>query len=349
MATSRRKLWIKAPGTLLLDQFIPDTVNGGFHPQPVDVYIPQGTIKACALCLHGASGEPDPKWSYSQQMLVHSGTQPTVLGTNWRSLSKAFGNQPMAVIFAKGGHCSPDNYGSPYNPNNANTVSANNPYGVATWNNHVMYSGYLDIDMIADAPAYIQSLFGSVARIYIGHSNGGMMGQRRWAEHVAGQFNVYCTSSGPFSQYYIDNPPAPAIPKPTLSIIGQVDTILNVTDGPNGPGDHFYDQTWAQAVAQTSVADVQLPTNWISEWFGYQTRVNAYNTFKGLPPQTILPSDGVVTNIAIGHQTKWTDQSGANVLVLLSASNHQVRSMQKVLNTGLLGLMAAFAFANQAG
>lgn len=343
-----------SPGTLQLNQQIPDTVNGGVHPHLIDMYTPNGTIRAVIILHHGAAGT---KEVYSQQMGIHTGPVPTLQSVDWGAL-QSFG---VAVWVPQGFYCiacpAPGCNQGTFNPNNVTAVaSSRGP--VFTWLNHVEYSGVDDVGFEADVPAAMQAKYGSTLRIMGGHSNGGMFTQRRWYEHVAGQYNVYCMSSGPASQYFVSNPTTPAIVKPTISILGLQDDILRPVD----PANHFFDALWGPS--ERSVADVTEPTNWIGEFIQFQARVNAYNAFKGLAAETVSPTvDGVkVTlvnlngplNPAAGTMTVWTYSGGANVMMLLSACDHHVRTMQKdlinlpSLNT-VFGQFMGFAFQNANG
>jgi len=338
------------PGTLLLNFKIPNTRYGTgaqtatdepYHPHLCDLYEPRGLINFAFVLAHGGSGSKEEvaiSWG------IKIGTGPaTVKAVRWSILA----NRKCAVLVPQGGHL--DGTVTALNPTGINTERAQNQFqGVATWSNHCMNSGRDDVQFAKDAAVWLHDRYGSVFRIFGGHSNGGMMAHRCWTEHLSGMYNCYAATSGAASDYYLDNPTMPAIVKPMYQQFGALDTTLQVYPG------RFFDATLTQADTHVSVADVTIPVKWIGPFERFKSQVAAYNTYKSLPAETVSATvDGVkVVQVDLsltggaGTQTTWTYCGGAMVLRLLSAASHKVKSMQAATKRTLFGDFMTFAAQN---
>ena len=314
------------PGTFRLNVQIPMLSSpGNFWPHLTDFYEPPGASPVSALvCLHGGGGFKD---QFARNLYITKTTPATTVTINWPLIA---GNNSV-FVFPQGQHCS--GITGPFNPQGANTVSMNNPQGVPTWSNWFMWSQADDPTFLHDLSSYITSYYGNIKKNLAGHSNGGFMTKRMWYENPSSSppYLRYISCSGPAASYYISNPTTPVNVAPTFSQIGGVDSILDVSGGPAGPGSHFTNPIWIQNPSQISVADVAFPSNsaYIGDFVHLQTRVTAYNAAHSLPPETVNYSDGVVTNVKIGTQITWTYSGGNNVLQLISNAEHQIRTHEQ--------------------
>jgi hypothetical protein len=326
-------------GTLLLNQQIPNTRYGTpqqqpydlpFHVQLVDIYEPNGPIDLAMLMLHGGAGY---KAQYAAALGILIGV-PSVDNVRWHILEHV----NAAAWFAQGSHCTKANAG-PWNPNGVDTVSAQYPNGVAGWSSHAYWSGADDPQFAKDVATAMRSRYGSVFRVCCGHSEGGMMTQRIWAEQSIGGFNCFCVSSGPANHWYLSNPTLPQIPMPFRAQFGLQDDNIGIAGG------HFLDQTWVGSKNPT-VSQAEFPVISISDFYRLQTRVDAYNTFYGRPAETVNWNDGVTVAAKIGTKTTWTYCGGAMQLVLYSDAQHSTKSHQACAGHGMFTDFAIFALQN---
>lgn len=317
------------PGTLTLDQQIPNTRYGTggatpadlpYHVQLVDLYEPNGIISFVAVALHGGGGN---KYQYSATLGLLRGWPPTADKVFWGSLEYWH----LAMMIPQGNHCEGVNplWGAgnnPYNPHDVNTVSADYPYGIPTWSNHLMYSGVDDVQFIKDCATFASTRWGAATpRILAGHSNGGFMANTSWYEHIVNSYQCYCSTSGSAPPYYIANPATPAIVKPYFATYGHLDINLEIT------GTNFYEPVWY--LSQVSKAFVDTPPTAIGALQQLQVRVNAYNTYHSLPAETVSISAGVTVAVAIGTRTTWTYSGGDNIICLYSDADHSNVSLAK--------------------
>jgi len=309
-------LWKTIPGTLLQDQLIPKT-GGGYHPHLVDIYVPPVTTTRLLISLHGGGGSKEEN-ALSIRATTTS-TNITAANVNWSLLSYWH----VVVVIPQGQHA--NGITSAWNPNGANTESASNPDGTATWSNHFMWSGADDVLFLQDLSDYLTAAYPGHGRNLCGVSNGGFMCNRAWYE-LPNKYERMLTISGCASDYYVAHPTLPATIRPFFSQIGYNDDVLGVLNGSAGRGSHFYSDIWIQNSQQISVAGVDYPNlgQWIGEFKQLQTRVNAYNTAHSLPPETVTVGDGVVTSVDIGTQTRWSYSGGKNVLQFLSYPDHSL-------------------------
>ena len=320
-------------GIVLNNQLIPNTRDGGNHPQPCDVYEPNGTIRAFIVALHGGGGT---KEQFAASLGVLLGLPVSSSKVAWNVL-QTWG---VALIVPQGSHCSPSNEG-PWNPNGVNTVSAEYPNGIGAWSNRSFWSGADDPQFTKDAAAWGAARYGSGAlRILAGHSAGGIMVNRKWYEHsLSGGYTTYVAASGPAAAYYRDNPSTPVIVKPFLGHFGALDTNLQIDGG------KFYNDTWE--LSQPTKAWVQIPNYLVGELQQLQARVTAYNAQHSLAPQTVTRAAGVTTAAAGGGTvTTWSYSGGANVVRLYSAAAHSTRDLQRCSGRRLIVDWMVFAFQN---
>lgn len=299
-------------GTLLKDQTIP-----GF-PHKFDLYIPNIPVVSFAMVpLHGGTGG---KQFIAQSIGLTYAANPTIEQVNWQLLEFF----KCMVIIPQGQHCD-GTFDAETNPNSANTVSPQNPDGVATWTNWNMYSQAQDKEFLIALALWIANHFPNKARILAGHSNGGMMVHRMWLE-ASGYFNFYCSTSGPMPKYWDSQTIAPPSLKPFYARYSLGDTVLGIKDGRAGIGNHFWDTDWLQQPAQYSVAGYAWPdfSNFVSGWRSFQTQV-------GLMGGTFKQSDGVVTTAETGTITTWTYAGGDLKLDLLTAGDHGIVNQTKAL------------------
>lgn len=235
-----------------------------YWPHLFDVYIPVGEIDFVTVILHGAGGG---KVNIANTMGVTYSNTQKASQVNWTLLTL----MKSVVIIPQGQHC--DGTVGPFNPNGVTTVSLNYPNGVATWSNYNMWSGADDKSFLQDLVAnYIEVNWPGKSKVLAGHSNGGMMAQTMWLESPA-TFDMYGSFSGPAAYYYDQNPiPTPSVIKPMFQRYSMKDTVLGISGGVAGAGDHFWDNLWYQQPAQASVANYTYPTlgGWVSGWRMYE-------------------------------------------------------------------------------
>lgn len=332
-----------AQGTVLTDIQIPNTRDGGFHPHLCDLYEPAGNIIACIAALHGGGGT---KRQFAASLgVLAGGATPTTTTVNWRALLY----WRCALLVPQGRYCTGVDPGlgagnNPWNPNDVTVVSDLFPNGIPNWSNWVFWSGVDDPQFVKDIAAWMADRYGTVLRILAGHSSGGIMVNRAWAEHAPpGGFSVYCTTSGPAAEHYRSNPVTPVIVKPLLSQFGAQDTTLQISDG------RFYSDPWS--LSNPTVANVYIPPLVIGELTRLQFRVNAYNAANSMPPETVRVEDGVTEpcpSPGTGFRTTWRYSDNANIVRLIHDAGHDSKSMQRANGRGHIGDWMAFALANNA-
>ena len=323
MATGYPRLSILNPGIYLQNVSIPKT-GGGFWPHLVDFLIPLVTIKHVVIGLHGGGGG---KSSYPRQLVLSTKNPATRDSINWPVLSY----WGVMIVIPQGQACEgvDPTLGAgmnPWNPNDANTISANNPQGVATWSNEFMWSSANDPAFLVDLVAYIAATYPGYTTLNIGgHSNGGFMAFRMWHEQPT-LFDHYLCTSGPPSNYYASVTPTGGVYKPVWMQFGEIDNVLDISGGPAGAGDHFYDSTWEQNPAQLSVADVAFPapSYTMGGWHFAQKAVAGMG-------DPALAGPGTPLTVAIGTAAQWTSASGKVVIRLLSNAGHPAWQQQQCL------------------
>ena len=337
--TDTKMFAVTGQGTLLLDQQIPDTVNGGLHPQAFDVYIPSGvTITNVVVACHGGTGF---KWSIAQHLFVNlAPEEPTATEVNWALLISL----GCMLICPQGGHCTKNapGFGGPFNPNSVETETPDRPQGIPTWSNWCMWSQADDIAFLKDLAAWIFHTYGPLIRILAGHSNGGMITQRAWYD-IPTSFDAFCPVSGPASNHFLSFPTLPSVIKPMRVQFGALDTTVGIFNA------GFYNTPWVQNPQHASLADVTHPVIWIGDWIQLQARVNAYNSYKLLAPQTINSVDAVITPGRTGTISTWTYSNGRMQSVLLSQAGHQLVQQQQVSGDLVLPAWVLFGVTHHSG
>lgn len=306
----------RPPGTMLRDQQLPSSA-GGFHPHLFDAYIPNGPIQFVVVALHGGNGG---KAFIPQVLGVTYAAEPTVRQVNWNLLDRF----NTALIVPQGQHC--DGTIGPFNPNGANTVTEMNPQGVATWSNYSMWSGADDVAMLKDLALWITQQWSGVARVLMGHSNGGMMAHRMWLE-APGYFNLYASFCGPMPQFWDQAPiPQPSQLKPMLVRYSLQDSVLGILDGRAGAGNHFWQDSWLQQPEQFSVAAFTWPVmgGWVAGWRSFAAQVEWMG-------KTFASGDATTTSEAIGQRMTWAYKQGALTysMDLLTAGSHSLVDQTK--------------------
>lgn len=318
------------PGTVVLNQAIPNTRDGGNHPHLVDIYIPVSYDEAL-VCLHGGTGT---KENFARNLRITSGEVPSVANVRWTSVNRI----GALLVVPQGQHCNLGNAG-PWNPQGANTVSETYPNGVATWSNWNMWSGADDPQFLKDLSTWLAATYpAATKRALCGHSNGGMMAHRMWYEAQA-SYTHYCTLSGP-APHYLSTIPAPATGAPFFMQFGAKDTNLGILDGLAGPGPHFYEEQYAGSLETLSVADYNYPL--MGRYVGALRQLQVQVTAIG--GGTIDAGDGAVTATSgtpAGTRTDWIYWLGKVHLRLLSEAGHDLTSHQNQ-NGSILAMWALF-------
>lgn len=332
---------------LQLDVQIPNTRFGtggaqdgdqANHPHLCDVYTPGGTIRTVMVALHGGGGT---KQQYAGSLNVLLGDPPSYGRINWGLLQKA----RCALVVPQGQACTGVNalWGAGNNPWNPSDVSE--PL-VRAWSSRVFWSGHDDPQFLRDMAAWIIATFGAdKKRVLVGHSAGGMMVCRAWAEHasLATGYHAYCTSSATPSAYFRDVAPTPpADARPFAADFGAQDTNLAIA--PDGAG---FDAASLFLSANPTDAWVSWPDQ--PELNGpiaaHQARVNAYNTQAALPPESVSIGSGTTSAAAIGTKTEWVNAGGKMRLRMLSAADHSNRSQQEAAGQDQLLVWSLFGLA----
>ena len=307
-------LAVANPGQILLNQAIPNTRDGGNHPQLCDFLIPLSYDRA-VVCLHGGGGT---KESFAKNLLVTSSLTITPSTVRWSGL-----NARAAIAVFPQGQAALGAV-SAWNPNGADTRSANNPDGVTTWSNGVMWSGADDPQFLIDLSTYIQATYPTVASkmVLAGQSNGGMMVNRSWYD-LPDSYTHFCALSGPAGIDFLGRA-APSPVRPFFSQFGDLDEVIGINGGIAGPGVHFDDAEWMQQPDKLSRADVHYPTltGWVGEMVQMQARITALTGGSLGTGVTTLANN-------IGTVTKWTKAAGKMVLHRLSAATHETTSQSR--------------------
>jgi len=127
--------------------------------------------------------------------------------------------------------------------------------------------------------------------------------------------------------------------------------VLDILNGPVGPGNHFFDTVLVQNQAQYSVADDTynpntppyfFPMKWIGPFTEFAWKVSQASG----GAESVDPGAGVVTNIAVGTQTAWSALGGALQLILVEDSAHPLSTIQSCLGGRPISLFWQFVFNN---
>lgn len=299
-------------GTVVLNQLIPNTRDGGTHPHRVDILVPQ-VYDRFVVCMHGGGGK---KERFARNLGVVTSQTITRATVSWAGLN----NRQAIAVFPQGQACL--GIASEWNPGGIDTRSTTNPEGVATWSNHVMWSGADDPQFLKDLSTWLQAQYPAAAakRVLAGHSNGGMMVNRAWYE-FPDSYTHYCSAAGPASIKLADDP-MPATVRPFFMQIGDQDDLIGILDGRAGVGNHFEDDEWLQQEEHIARADVDFPalTSWVGELVQMQRRLTAIGGG--------ALGDGVESLASgAGTVTKWTKALAKIVLHRLSNATHEVTSL----------------------
>jgi len=302
-------------GTLLLNQQIANTRDGGNHPHLIDYYVPVGTVSSAMVCLHGGTGS---KESFANQLHIMFGTTPTQTNTNWALLN--YWN--CVAVFPQGQAMT--GVVTAENPTGISTVSADHPNGIACWNQYDMNSGVDDVQFLKDLSTHLIAVYGAIARNICGHSAGGFMTQRMWYEAPT-YYAHYCCASGCVG---INQPTTlPATRQPMHMQFGNDDDILAVLDsvGVN----HFFDDTFTQVATNVNRAGYNFPHQSIRV-SGWKSLVDRALAISG---ETVTQGAGVDTVMAGsgGTMTTWTYNTGKLVLRRLAGVGHEITDHQTVL------------------
>ncbi len=328
---------IKTPGgTYIPDQYVSNSAGSGNHPHAVDIYLPPGEIKRAIILLHGGGSN---KVQFSRLLGLSLATPIQNSNIRWDILDAW---NCMAFI-PQGQACT--GVVNANNPNGVDTRSASYPEGVRTWSNRQMWSQADDVQFLKDLSNFITSNYGNIGKNLCGHSQGGMMVSRMWYE-APSYFNNFCSASAGGGKYYIDNPALPSVIKPFVQVIGQKDTVLNVENGPNGVGNHFYEDLWKQGASTESIADVYTPLEYIGAWKHLKTAVDAYTSVHGFPVVVPAQGDAIETTIRIGTQKQWTYQNDHVSVIWLSDADHSVTSIQDCMAKHLIGVWLNFVISS---
>lgn len=311
--TAAMGLFATTPGTILRDQLLTKGGTAGDEkwPHKFDVYIPAmpdgQSVQFVMVALHGGSGG---KTTLPQAMYCTFAPVPTIYQVNWELL-RTF---RCALIVPQGQHC--DGVTSEWNPNGVNTVSAQNPNGVATWSNYSMWSGADDKSFLQDMAQYIVVKFGNVARVLAGHSNGGMMAYRMWLESP-GWYNFYCSTSGPMPIYWDSNLAVPRSFKPFYVRYSLKDTVLGVNGGIAGTSNHFWEDVWLAQPAQYTVAAYTYPNlgKYVAGWRGFSEQAD-------MQGWAFDPNGYTEYSEKKGWRRRYSLVDGALTMDVLSAGEH---------------------------
>ncbi len=320
MATGYPILCDVTQGTVERDVLIPKSKGGGYWPLGVDIYYPNVTALSVNVFLHGGGGS---KKQFAASLNICRGTWVNwALLTAWKAIA----------IFPQGSACLGVDpaYGAgnnPYNPNDVDTRSAQNPNGVATWGNRFMYSGRDDLEYLKHISIYAITRWPNRGRSVFGHSNGGMMAARLWREAPT-YFGHFGACSGPGAWYYGTNPVVPGTTKPFFQEIGWLDDVLQVntlkTTG------NFFNQQWTQGIDTYSKADVEpFPGHHLGAFY----EMNQMLGYAGLTPFT--QNEAAITDLSTvwnpqhtkrgsGLLRTWTRSGGTYTLTLVENAAHDV-------------------------
>lgn len=335
------------PGIVLLDQQIPDTINGGYHPRPVDIYAPLSGAEQALISLHGGGGTKLTAAFVGRVSKVYT-QPPTVDDVNWTMIN--YWN--TAFVFPQGTACTAENaVDNPYNPNGVTTASDENPEGVYLWSNGMYWSGSNSEQFLVDLNTYLFAEFPSIAQVHLhGHSAGGMMAG--WMYLNRPIFHHFAVTSAPTPILNVDwdgetasLSATPSSLRPFFCQLGLLDTNLGIEGGIAGAGSHWTDDLWLQQPAGLTKANVKgsvvsgvwVPqlSEWLNEMLMQQLRIDAYNTANSLAPQTFDPNNYTQEATELGFLRTWSYSSGRNLLRLLTGSNHKAEVMTRDLRTSL--------------
>lgn len=325
------------PGEIHLDVLIPRSSGGGTWPHGVDIYVPLSGYTRALVCLHGGGGR---KGQFAAECLITAAYPPTQRSVNWGLLDRL----NVVAVFPQGQACTgplPSGAFNPYNPKDVDSRTAEYPNGIPAWDNGFTWSGVDDMGFLADLKAYIGQTYLPTrpnAVSLAGHSAGGIMAKRVWAK-APDTFANYCTVAGPLSS--VDaGVPMVGLRRPMWMQVGQLDDNLNITGGPRGPGDHFFDAEWSQAYRNIARVNVAYPA--LSIWQGdWLTAQQAFTALGGVGD--IDPGGGVDTALATGGTlTTWNWFSGDLRLRRVSNAGHDFVQQQQALKQRLFGQWMAW-------
>jgi poly(3-hydroxybutyrate) depolymerase len=264
-----------------------------YTDRQVDIYYTSVADKA-VIFLHGGGGT---NYGVAYELgLNSSSAPPNDSSVNWDWLN----DNKVIAVFPQG--------------------EAATPGGTTTWSNHVMTSGQDDVAFLQALAQYVKNQYG-ISKIYLaGHSNGGMMVNTMWCES-ADTFDAYISFAGPASDYYSNNPNScsPSTAKPYFGLVGNSDSVLQVTAGNwTGPA-----TPTAWTINPNYVAAAKTPSSFIDktlipEWVQQQTRIDKMGC--GEQIGNIIPSQS-------GNLTTWTNCNGRLVLNELNSADHWIYSL----------------------
>lgn len=298
-------------GTVLYDVPIPKTLSAGDWASVCDIYIPDDvTPDNVSIWLHGGKGS---KETFARNLGIVTGKDD--LGDPIIKWELMFKNKTIAVVPM--GQYADGTFDALWNPNSADTTLGGTKPGVRTWSNGFMYSGQNDPQMLEDLATMLDGLYSLPVHL-AGHSNGGFMVQRMWQERPT-LFSRMACASGPMSAVYLGDAP-PAVVRPMFSLIGGKDTTLSVSGGPEGAGNHFFDNTWTQPSTGYSVANVQLPPPgyYIGEHGQWVRRVAAWETYTAATHDMKSKR----AKVKVGYTTTYYTQDFMQILQLVEEAGH---------------------------
>lgn len=334
------------PGSVIVDQLIPNSVSGGNWPHKVDFYIPAGAApKRAMMCLGGAKHE---KLRFARNLRLLNATPLTPANVNWNLINAA------NIVFAvpQGQACIGVDplWGAGNNLDNPHDVDTRNvdyPTGISTWSNGFMYSGQNDKQFLLDCKNWMLSTWASLTLVSLfGHSNGGMMTKYMELFYPT-QFRAFLTVSGPTPIAWSSTSwPTVANIRPSWQQYGRLDDVLGIYGGVAGAGDHWLASQLYQQPAQLSVANVAgsvVLGTWTPALSGYitpsielQSIMDAYATSHSLTPETYNYTDAVTTTSVLGTLKEWSYLGGNVTLRLLSNSDHSIGIQQQDMHSGIL-------------
>lgn len=286
------------------------------YPHRYDLYVPRDvTIAGALVILHGGGGT---KERIARQVGLTKSSPPNDVNVRW-SVLQNFG---VVVVIPQGQYCS--GITNDFNPNGADTRSANNPQGVPAWSNFDFWSQVDDELFLYELGDRISLQYGLAGVNLAGFSTGAMMCQRLYQSNDIRRlvFRRFLSLAGPRPLDCPLDTPASLNPRPLFCQFGGRDENLQTYNGLAGPGDHFYDPIWYSE--NYSVAMYRFPG--LPQRFGafadLQNIVDRYNNYHSLPAETVAVGDGVVSTPGVGTRTRWTYNNGATVLELFSLAEH---------------------------
>lgn len=265
-------------------------------PHQIDIYSAAEATRAIVF-LHGALGR---NYQFAFDLGINLvKDRPANNTVNWTWLE----NAKVIAIFPQGQAISGIEY---------------------TWHNHVMDSGQNDVAFLQTLAAYVKDQY-DVSTIYLaGHSNGGMMANRMWCESPE-TYNGYIALSGPISNYYLSTPCEPSIFQPYYSIIGEMDTVLQVKGNWNAP-------LWSINPILVFGSDGFVNSTLIGEWNSYPFR--AQLACGEIPTDTDKISDGLVET--------WHNCAGHFKLQHVLFGSHSIDSLEEASGYRIIDLIVTF-------